>query len=155
MKASALHDWLSSQIKVLEKACAGNSASGLRRISDVLAVRKDASVTEVCKGVSKVARCGGEGANVETIAELLSLMVEGACRFAKAADAKDLKRFAASIESKKDERIDAFVLQATKALAAQQTPAPPPAGLSEGDLGAYLNRLEEALGDERSLPSSL
>ena len=149
MKASALRGWLSSHIEIMEKACGAQSASGLRRMSEVLAIRPDATVTEVCKVLNKVEQCGESGLRIGPLADLFRSMAEAACMFAKVADANDLKRFAATIESKRNEPIDAFVSQASVALAPRPTPADP-AGLGEGDLRAYLQRLEEARGDERN-----
>jgi hypothetical protein len=148
MKASVLLEWLYSQTEILEKACGAEKASSLRCISTVLAIRTDATVADVCKVLNRVSQCGDGGTRIEPVAELLRLIVESACKFAKAGDAKDLRRFANTVENKKDEYIDAFVFQATAALAPSPSQTAP-SKLDESDLRSYLKMLEEALGDDR------
>jgi hypothetical protein len=149
MKASALREWLSGQVDVLEAACGRESAVCLRRVLELVALRDDATVTTLCNVLAKV-KTSGEGAvRIEPAAKLLNLMVEGASILAKATDAKDLRKFAAILDSKRHEFLDLFVAQATVALSAPPATA---AGtkLSESELSDYLARLKQALGDERA-----
>lgn len=152
MKTSTLQAWLFSQIEILEYSGARASASGLRRISEILRIRDDANIKDICKALNKLRHCGDGETKVKPIAELLSLIVESACKFAKAADAKDLRLFAAAIERRKDECIDTFVSRASSALIPQATP-PALTLLTESDVRTYLHRLEEALGDEEGFES--
>ena len=148
MEASVLREWLGSQIEIVRKVCDGENVFSLSHVSDLLAIRKGASVADVCKALNKVSGGGGSGVTLGATAELLNLMVASACRFAKAGDAKDLKRFAAVIDGKKGEHIDSFVAKATEALAPQPRRATAAPALTDNDLRAYLKRLEEALGNE-------
>lgn len=148
MKALVLSEWLSNHADILERSCGLEAARGLRRLSDVLAIRPQHSVKDVCKALDKAATSHTGGEKVGPTAKLLRLLVDASCGFAKAADAADLKRFAASVEKHCATTLNDLASRASDALTPRDNRAVSSA-LSEVELSAILRKLEEVLGDER------
>lgn len=148
MKAAALREWLFKQADLLETVCNFQHAPAVRRLADLLTVRGNATVSDVCRILRTVKPSGVEEPSIGPLADLLSAMTETACIFAKADDAKDLRQFAAVIGEKREYSLDEFVQRATEALS-QRPSRSTTSAASEEVLRSYLKKLEEALGDEQ------
>jgi len=148
MKVSALREWLSRQCEILEKTYNAEQASSLRALANLLAAKDKAGVGQLCDILQTVTPLPSREPCLDRLAELLVVMVEATCIFAKSNDAKDLRRFATVISEKRDHSLEGFLRQASDLLTKRPTRSAAPSGLSEDAFRAYLKRLNDALGDE-------
>jgi len=151
MKLQQLALWLDNHIHVLESACANCDTQQLRVLSELAKAHPDMLANAFASVVTNVETERGAGVDCRQLSDTLNLMVQATSQVGKVSFVKSLQGFAEAISCRADASFSELVAAVEKGLVEESkkgTRRGSFGALQEDEIKAYLDQLEQALGDE-------